>query len=148
MSELYNFLKKTTSHLDNVTYRNAYGLDAVFVKDKAFLLITKDNEIALRIEDRDLLTKRRESIDLKGLALHDKSMEHWYLIPTSYNKKKNRLVPLIDSAYLSLFKQRQKKRTNKKKKQNKKVTTNQDNASSKNRNQKVGLLGKIISFFR
>ena len=114
MTELYTFLKKSTSHLQNVTYRKAYGLEAVYIKEKAFLLVTKEDEVALRIEDVDFLNKRRESIIMNQLYLHDKPMANWYLVPKKYNKKKNRLIPLIDSSYACLFKAKKKRKASKK----------------------------------
>lgn len=148
MSELYSFLKKTTSHLGNVTHRTAYGLDAIFVKDKAFILVTKDNEIALRIEDLDFLAKRRESIELKQFELHNKPISHWYLVPTSFNKKKNRLIPLIDLSFDSLFNKKQKKKKISKKKRIKNNDLITERVSLENNSQKRGFLNRLASFFR
>jgi len=147
MSEEYKFLKKATSQIAGVTYRSAYGLDAVFIKEKSLLLVTKEHRIVIKIEDQELLSKKRESIELNVFELNGKEMEHWYLIPKSYNKKKNRLIPLIESASSSLFKQRKRKRNLKKKK---KVVHNTNNIELKalSENNKISFIERILRLFR
>mgnify|MGYP003689978987 CR=1 FL=1 len=147
MKELYQFVKKSTTHLQDVTYRVSFGLDAVFISNKAFILISENEQIVIRIENLNFLTKIRASHDMPILILNGKEMEHWYLIPRSFNKKKNKLIPFINSAHTALFDKRKIKKKVKKTNEKYKaprVSFDRDIISD---NKKINLIDKIRGWF-
>jgi hypothetical protein len=149
VSELYNFLKKTTSHLNSVSYRSIYGLDSVFTKDKAFLLVTKDNRIAIYIENEIFFKKRIESVKLDELTIDNKVMDHWFLVPETFNKKKNKLIPLIDSAHEALFiKNKRNNKKNKSKQMRKKAAKKPANTDTQSSLVNEGIITKVLKLFK
>ena len=130
--------------MNDVTYRISFGLEAVFVSNKAFILVTTDERLAIRIEDSDFLNKTKASFDMPELLLNDKKLEHWYLVPRSFNKKKNKLIPFINSAHTALFNKRKKKNKKIKKQESKKISISHKRPIKE---KKLTLIEKILGWF-
>jgi hypothetical protein len=146
MNELYNFLKKSTSHLNSITFRSSYGLNCVFAKEKAFLLVTNEQRIGVYIENKELLAKLEKSISLNELVIDNKALPNWYLIPINFNKKKNKLVPIINYAYDGLF--IKNKRKNKRHKPTKKIIVQKNKYSKSVPDHKKSFLRYLINLFK
>lgn len=95
MSELYQFISKITSSLPFITERKLYSRVSFYYKETPLLLV--DNEsVVLHIEKLDLVPTLKQA--LTPWTLDGRTMAHWYQLPQSYNKKKNKLQPAIEQA--------------------------------------------------
>lgn len=110
MNELYQLIRKLTSSLPSISYRKLYGREAIYYKEFPLLVIDGE-QVAIHVEKMELLPTLKQAVsawDLEGRPMKD-----WYTLPTSYNKKKNKLLPAIEAAISVLEKPKPKKKTNK-----------------------------------
>lgn len=96
MSELKKFITKLANRYADTTDRKLYGLDAIYLKEMPFILINGNENIVLKIVRPETIKK---ILEIKGAApfkLHGKVIEGWYMLPDTFNKKKNKLMPILD----------------------------------------------------
>jgi len=123
MSELHEFIKKRTAKFSGISCRKLYGLDAFYISDKPFIIITSDEQVAVKVDDFQVkkILKIHQVTDWK---LNDKAMDNWFLLPTKFNKKKNKLIPILEMTAKVLLKPKKEKIKRKKKEKTKKGTDN------------------------
>jgi hypothetical protein len=96
MSELKEFVKKRTASFSGISSRKLYGLDAFYLNELPFIVITSDEQIVVKVYDsevkKSLLTIHKAS----QWSLSNKVMESWFVLPNTFNKKKNKLSPILD----------------------------------------------------
>lgn len=138
MSELQHFVKKLLEKYPAITCRKAYGQDAFYVKEKIFVVIAADDLIAIKVDDFEARKKILAITDIKRWSMNGKPIENWFLLPTTFNKKKNRLAPVLDMTYKAILNPKKQKSTNKKKKRSltplrvdKQIENNVENRLSK-----------------
>ncbi|MBL6988238.1 MAG: hypothetical protein ISR65_00580 [Bacteriovoracaceae bacterium] len=110
MSEVQLFIKKLTEKYGDVTARKAYGLDSFYVKEKIFVVITKDDKIALKVEDYSSQQKISQVRGIEKWRLNDKEMKDWLVLPTFYNKKKNKLSPILEMVHTTAIRPKKQKK--------------------------------------
>lgn len=142
MDNLKSFIQKNLQKHSKITTRKLYGLNAFYQGEKPFILITNDLVIAIFIQNDELKSKYSSN---RPLLINDKLMPNWYLIPTTHNKKKNKLSPIFDEVLLYLNRPTSKKKKKKKiQKVNKQVSNEQ---VEKVVVTKESLFNKIINIF-
>ena len=95
MNELHQLLSKLSSSLPSITERKLYGRVAFYYKETALVVIDGER-LALHIEKIDQLPSLKQAVT--PWQLDGRPMNHWYLLPSSYNKKKNKVLPAIEQA--------------------------------------------------
>ncbi len=150
MSELMQFLERDFSKIEEITKRKAYGLDAYYIKEKVFLVIEKDEHLILKVED--YLTKKKifEIPNVLKWSLNGKVMEDWFKLPQTFNKKKNRLFPILEMVYSSALIPKKKKKMNKKPHKRKARTPDISLIKKGNKveNEKRSIMKRILSKMR
>jgi len=146
MNELKEFLKKCTSKYSGISYRKLYGLDSFYLNDKPFLLITAKNEIVLKIEDFEVRNKLKVSQIIQW-KLDEKIMENWFLLPERFNKKKNKLMPILEMTSTVLLNPKKEKIKRNKKKLSKSKLINTLSESHNKANEKDIEMTFIKSLF-
>ena len=111
MSELHEFVKKRTAKFLGISCRTLYGLDAFYLGNKPFVVITSDNQIAIKVDDFEVKNKLK-LLQVKEWTLNDEVMENWFLLPESFNKKKSKLVPVLEMTSKVLLHPKKEKRRN------------------------------------
>lgn len=148
MSELQQFVKKLTKDFSDITCRKAYGSDSFYVREKIFAVITEDDRVALKVEDYETGLQIQKISGVEDWVLNNKKMEDWYLLPTSFNKKKNRLYPVLEMSYRVVLRPKKKKEKHKhKKKQKPSVVANKSVKAPKIQDKKSSLFSKIKGIF-
>ncbi len=122
MNELYQFITKVTSQFNSITARKLYGKEAIYYKENPIVIIS-DERVIVRIPSLDRFP------NLKAVAekwsLNDKVMDDWYLLPSSFNKKRNKLIPALEQVIEATKKPKANnpKKTKKKRPSSKKAPT-------------------------
>lgn len=115
MSELQKFISKQTAKLSNISSRKIYGLDSFYLRDKAFIVISADEKIVIKVDDfevRDTLQKKYQATQW---LLNDKVMENWFALPETFNKKKSKLTPVLEMTSRALLNPKKEKKKHSKK---------------------------------
>ncbi|GEM_PF-5897118 len=128
MSELYQFVKKQTSKLSNISCRKVYGLEAFYLRDKPYIVISSDDKVVIKIDDFEVKKIFLEKYQISTWQLNGKAMENWYVLPTTFNKKKSKLAPIIEMSSKALLNPRKEKKTRTKKSKVQKKNTNIEKA--------------------
>ncbi len=118
MSELHNFIKKQTSHFSDISCRKLYGLDSFYLKDSPFILISSDDRVVIKVEDFEVKKKILEIPQATQWKLNDKVMENWFVLPDTFNKKKNKIAPILKMTESVLLNPKNPKKEKKKHKKN------------------------------
>lgn len=95
MNELHQLISKLSASLPSITERKLYGRVAFYYKEIALMVIDGER-LALHIEKLDQLPSLKQAVT--PWELDGRPMKNWYLLPPSYNKKKNKLLPAIEQA--------------------------------------------------
>lgn len=114
MSELQEFVKKRTANLSGISCRKLYGLDAFYLSNKPFIIISSSDQIVIKVDDFEVKNKLKIH-QAKEWILNDKLMENWFLLPETFNKKKSKLVPILELTSKALLHPKKEKKKNKKK---------------------------------
>ncbi|MFT6070994.1 MAG: TfoX/Sxy family transcriptional regulator of competence genes [Bacteriovoracaceae bacterium] len=135
MSELQEFVKKRTASYPGISSRKLYGLEAFYLKNSPFIVITKDDQIVVKVDDFEVKAQLLNMPEVTKWSLDGKDMENWLLLPTSFNKKKNKLSPILEmTSKVLLNPRKQKKKRRSKPKTPKsvalKIETSQEKPSS------------------
>jgi len=125
MSELLEFVKKRTAKFSGISGRKLYGLDAFYLNDIPFIVITANDQVVVKVEDFEVKKAIVKIPQVTQWTLNDKAMENWFLLPDTFNKKKNKLTPVLDMTSKVLLnpKKEKKKRKNKPNSQKKSIQT-------------------------
>ncbi len=119
MSDLYEFVLKRTANISDITCRKLYGLDAFYISDKPFIVISAKDQIIVKVEDFEVRKSLQKIPNIELWKLGSKIMEDWFVLPETYNKKKNKLSPVIEMTAKVLL--NPKKKPKKKKVKSKKI---------------------------
>ena len=139
MSELYEFVKKVTKTIPDISYRKLYGLNSFYMSDRPFIVITTNDEIVVRVDDFQMQKTIENIPQIERWILNDKVMDNWYILPEKYNKKKNKLSPILEMTSKVLLRPKKEK-----KKRIKKVKVIADKKEQVKSN---SLINKILSVF-
>ncbi|MFT6603801.1 MAG: TfoX/Sxy family transcriptional regulator of competence genes, partial [Bacteriovoracaceae bacterium] len=85
MSELQEFVKKRTASYPGISSRKLYGLEAFYLKNSPFIVITKDDQIVVKVDDFEVKAQLLNMPEVTKWSLDGKDMENWLLLPTSFN---------------------------------------------------------------
>ncbi|MCK5883097.1 MAG: hypothetical protein KAG61_05365 [Bacteriovoracaceae bacterium] len=143
MSELYQFITKITSHFDGISCRKVYGKDAIYYKELPIIVIT-DERVAIKVTALNDLPMLRPIVT--QWVLDENPMDDWYLLPASFNKKKNKLIPAIEQVIELIQRPKIKNRIRKKKK--KKTQTQKKIKEAKLPQKKKGIIHTLFSFIK
>lgn len=123
MSELQEFVKKRTAKFSGISCRKLYGLDAFYLSDRPFIIISSTEQIVVKVDDFET-KKELKNYQVTGWILNDKVMENWFLLPETFNKKKNKLLPILEMTSKVLLHPKKEKKKHKKKGKTKKCSDN------------------------
>jgi len=115
MSELQEFVKKRTANLKGISNRKLYGLEAFYISDKPFIVITSGEQIVVKVDDFEVKKTILKISQVVNWNLDGKDMENWFLLPDTFNKKKNKLTPILDITSKALLNPKKEKKKFKKK---------------------------------
>jgi len=115
MSELQEFVKKRTANLKGISNRKLYGLEAFYICDKPFIVITSGEQIVVKVDDFEVKKTILKISQVVNWNLDGKDMENWFLLPDTFNKKKNKLTPILDITSKALLNPKKEKKKFKKK---------------------------------
>ncbi|OUR96890.1 hypothetical protein A9Q84_11175 [Halobacteriovorax marinus] len=115
MSELQEFVKKRTSDFSGISCRKIYGLDAFYLSDIPFIVISSNEQIIVKVDDFEVKKTLLKIPQVSQWILNDKVMENWFLLPDTFNKKKNKLAPILEMTSKALLHPRKEKTKRKKK---------------------------------
>lgn len=141
MSELQEFIKKRTLNFKGISSRKLYGLEAFYLSDKPFIVITATDQVAIKVDDFET-KKELKNHQVTEWTLDNKIMENWFLLPRKFNNKKNKLIPILEMTSKVLL-QPKKQKTKKNKK--KKTDTSASNDTLKNAVEKPSFLRRLIN---
>jgi hypothetical protein len=145
MSELQAFVHKLSLAFSNIQPRKTYGLDSFAIRDNVFIMITEDQKIALKVEDFIIREKILKIEGVEKWIYKNKEMENWYLLPPAFNKKKNKLAPILEMIHPTVQAPRKTPNTKPRKIKKSKQQLITTNAHSKNKDQaKPNALTKIL----
>jgi hypothetical protein len=148
MSELYEFVKKRTSNFSGISYRKLYGLDAFYLSDKPFIIISATDHVVVKVDDFEVKKSILKIPEVSSWKLNDKVMENWFMLPDTFNKKKNKLSPVLEmTSKVLLTPKKEKKKRKVKAKVQKNVSTNLS-IKSKTKTQKVSFINRLIKFIK
>jgi hypothetical protein len=119
MSELKDFITKRTSSFAGISARKLYGLDAFYLSDSPFIVLSGNQDIVIKVEDFETIKLILKIPNTSKWVLNDKIMENWFVLPESFNKKKGKLDPVLEMASKVLLqpkKEKKKKKINSSKK--------------------------------
>ncbi len=145
MSELYEFVKKRTANFSDISYRRLYGLNSVYLGNLPFIVITSHEQIVIKVDDFETRKQILKTPHVSLWVLDGKVMDNWLLLPDTFNKKKNKLSPILEMASKSLQNPKKEKRVNKKKSKTKRKTIEPDVVVSDDISHSI--LNRIIKFF-
>ncbi len=145
MSELHDFTKKLTAKYSGISSRKLYGLDAFYLGNKPFIVITADDQVAVKVDDFQV-KKDIKVHQVTDWKLDGKVMENWFLLPEKFNKKKNKLVPIFEMTSKVLLSPRKEKTKLKRKKKPKKAVSAETKSLKKTELKKPSLLKRIFNF--
>lgn len=115
MSELKEFVRKQTAKLSGISIRKLYGLDAFYLSDKPFIVIESNQQIVVKVDDFEVKKTIKAMPQVSEWVLNDKVMENWFLLPDTFNKKKNKLSPILEMTSGVLLRPKKEKKKRKKK---------------------------------
>jgi TfoX/Sxy family transcriptional regulator of competence genes len=115
MSDLQEFVKKQTAKLAGISIRKLYGLDAFYLSDMPFIVITSNEQIVVKVDDFEVRKTLLGMPQVSEWMLNDKLMENWFLLPDTFNKKKNKLSPILEMTSQVLLRPKKEKKKRKKK---------------------------------
>ncbi|WP_372654327.1 hypothetical protein [Halobacteriovorax sp.] len=115
MSDLYQFVKKQSSKLPDISYRTIYGLDAFYLRNKPYIVISSDNRIIVKADDFELKAILKKKYQAEQWVLSDKVMYNWFVLPETFNKKKSKLAPILEISSKALLSPKKEKKQRKKK---------------------------------
>jgi hypothetical protein len=115
MSELQNFVKKRTSNYSGISCRKLYGLDAFYLSDMPFIVISSNEQIIIKVDDFEVKKTMLKTHQASQWTLNDKVMENWFILPGTYNSKKNKLSPILEMTSKALLHPKKEKSKRKKK---------------------------------
>jgi hypothetical protein len=146
ISHLYDFVKKRTATISGISNRKLYGLNALYLSDKPYIIISPEGRVVVKVEDFEV-KKYLETQNITEWKWKSKTMENWFLLPESFNKKKNKLSPILDMTSKVLLNPKKAKRKIKNKKKIKKnsLHTNQSSETVKNSNTQPSLFKRILN---
>ena len=121
MSELQEFIKNRTAKFTGISTRKLYGLEAFYLSEKPYIIISANDEVIVKVDDLETKKELIKHQVSEEWTLNDKAMENWFLIPTKFNNKKNKLVPILEMTSKVLLQPKKKKATNNKVKKAKKI---------------------------
>jgi hypothetical protein len=145
MSELHEFLTKSTSKFSGVSCRKLYGLDSFYLKEKPYIVISSEDEIVIWIDDLETRKTLLNSSQISKWKLNGRVMESWFVLPKSFNKKKNKLFPVLEMTSKVLLNPKKKKRDSKKNKLKKSAKGSISKVEIKKAN--LSIFKKIINLF-
>ncbi len=141
MSELQEFVRKRTASYPGISSRKLYGLDAFYLKNSPFIVITANEQIVVKVDDFEVKKTILNMPEVSKWTLEGKEMENWFLLPDTFNKKKNKLSPILEMTSKVLLKPKKEKKKRKKKSDSHKSKQNNESKTSKN-------IVKSPSFFK
>ena len=144
MSELYEFIKKRSANFSDTSYRKLYGLNSIYLGNLPFIVISSTEQIVVKVDDfetRKVILKVPHVIEW---VLDDKLMENWLLLPDTFNKKKNKLSPVLEMAYKSFLHPKKEKKVKKKKSKTRGKTIKQEVVVSDEKSPSI--LRRFITF--
>jgi len=115
MSELQEFVKKRTANLKGISTRKLFGLEAFYINDTPFIVITSGEQIAVKVDDFEVKKTILKISQVVNWNLDGKEMDNWFLLPDTFNKKKNKLTPILDITSKALLNPKKEKKIFKKK---------------------------------
>lgn len=147
MSELYEFITKRTAKISGISYRKLYGLDAFYIENIPFIIISSDEKIVVKIDDFEVKRYILKQYEVSLWVLSGKAMENWFVLPKGLNKKKNKISPILEMTSKVLLnpKKSKKKRIVKPIKSKKKFK--KSSIKSLNKEKKSSLLSRLLKFF-
>jgi TfoX/Sxy family transcriptional regulator of competence genes len=148
MNELYEFIKKRTSHLPSISYRKLYGLDAIYISDFPFIVISSNDHIVVKIDDFIVRDKLLSNSEVSLWKLDGKPMLNWFVIPSRFNNKKNKLDPIFELTSKVLLHPRKKKKVIRNKSKAKKTTEKTIDKNIAETQKDKSLLIKFVNFFK
>ncbi|MBT4792187.1 MAG: hypothetical protein HON90_11495 [Halobacteriovoraceae bacterium] len=110
MSELHEFVIKNMAKFSAVSCRKLYGLEAFYLSNMPFLVISSNEQIVVWVEDFEVKASLLKISQVSQWMLNDKLMENWFVLPKTYNKKKNKLSPILEMTSKVLLNPKKKKR--------------------------------------
>ena len=113
MSELQEFVKKRTASFPGISSRKLYGLDAFYQNNLPFIVISSE-QIVLKASDFEVKKTLLNMPEVIKWTLNGKEMKDWFLLPESFNKKKNKLDPILEMASKALLNPKKEKKRKKK----------------------------------
>lgn len=146
MSELQEFVKKRTAKYPGISCRKLYGLDAFYLSDRPFIIISSNERIVVKVEDFEA-KKELKVHQITEWTLNSKVMENWFLLPETFNKKKNKLLPILEMASKVLLHPKKEKKKQSKKSKPKKCSDNiisEAQSSIKNVDKKPSLFKRLF----
>lgn len=151
MSELHEFVKKRTAKFPGISCRKLYGLDAFYLSEKPFIIISSNEQIAVKVDDFEV-TKYLKTHQITEWILNDQVMENWFLLPETFNKKKNKLIPILEMTSKVLLQPKKEKLKRKKKKNKAKNCSDnlslEAQSSIKNVDKNPSLLKRLLKKIR
>jgi hypothetical protein len=121
MSELQEFIKKRTASFSGISSRKLYGLEAFYLGEKPYIIISANDEVIVKVDDLETKKELKKHQVTTEWTLDDKAMASWFLIPTKFNNKKNKIVPILEITSKILLQPKKKKSKNNKVKKAKKI---------------------------
>jgi hypothetical protein len=115
MSELKEFVKKQTAKFTGISGRKLYGLDAFYLSDMPFIVIASNEQIVIKVDDFEVKKTIKAMPQVSEWILNDKLMENWFVLPDTFNKKKNKLSPILEMTSKVLLRPKKEKKKRKKK---------------------------------
>lgn len=114
MIELQEFVKKRTASFPGISCRKLYGLDAFYQNNLPFIVISS-KQIVLKASDFEVKKALINMPEVEKWTLNGKEMADWFLLPESFNKKKNKLDPILEMTSKALLNPKKEKKKRKKK---------------------------------
>jgi len=115
MSELKEFVRKRTAKFSGISCRKLYGLDAFYLRDIPFIVISSNEQIAVKVEDIEIKKTILKIPQVSQWILNDKVMENWFILPNTFNTKKNKLSPILEMTSKVLLHPKKEKKKHRKK---------------------------------
>jgi hypothetical protein len=147
MSELYEFVKKRTANFSGISCRKLYGLDAFYLNDKPFVVISASDQIVVIVEDFEAKKSILKIPQVTQWKLDENIMDNWYVLPESFNKKKNKLTPILEMTSKVLLKPKKQKKKRKAKPNSKNKELKKPSMKVVNEDTKPSLFGRLFKFF-
>ena len=146
MIDLKEFVKKRTASLPGISCRKLYGLDAFYLREIPFIVISSDEAIIVKVDDFEVQNTLLKIDNVSPWTLNNKAMNNWFLLPDTFNKKKSKLTPVLEMTSKALLHPKKEKVKRKKKSNAQKRTQMRASETVINVDDSPSLFKKIFKF--